>query len=79
MFNGMKVSRKTYRDKQNQATGPLVVAGLAFLMLCYNGYMILFEHKEVDWDVYIWLIMLPFLLIIWRIRENKLKKLEVEE
>ncbi len=73
----IKVSRKLYREKQNQATGPLVVAGLAFLMLCFNGYMIFFKHKEADWDTYIWLIMLPLLLITWRIRENKLKKLQV--
>ncbi len=74
----MKVSKKTYRDKQNHATGALVVAGIALLMVLFKSYQILVADKDADWDLALWIIMVPVLLITWRIRENKLNQLEVE-
>ena len=73
------VSKSTYRNKQNQATGPLAVSGLAFVMLVYNGYMIFFNHKEFGLDVIMWAVMLPLMLITWRVREHQLRKMEIGE
>ncbi len=77
--NPIKVSRKDYRDRQNQATGPLIVAVLAFAMLCYNGYLTFFEHKEPAWSDLIWLVVLLICVITWRIRERKLSELVIED
>lgn len=74
-----KVSRKRYREKQNHATGPLVVAVLAFLMIVFNGYQVLFANKEVGWDLVVWTVLFPILIITWAVRERNLKNLEVEE
>lgn len=76
-INSVQVSKKTYRDKQNQATGPLLVAVLAFAMLCYNAYMTFFEHKEPTWSDLAWLLVLVVCFITWRFRERKLKELEI--
>lgn len=75
----MKVSRKAYRDKQNQAMGPLVVAGLFFTLLCFRGYRVLFQGADFEWDILLWAIAIPILLVTWRVRERKLKEFEIEE
>lgn len=75
----MKVSKKTYRDKQNQAMGPLIVAGLFFTLFCFRAYRVLFQGADFEWDILLWAIAIPILLVTWRIRERKLKELEVDE
>ena len=75
----IRVSRKKYREKQNHAMGPLVVAVMAFLMVIFNGYQVLFSNKEVGWELALWMVLIPVMIVIWTVRERRLKNLEIEE
>lgn len=75
----MKVSVKEYRDRQNHATGALIVSIIAAVMVSIKAYGILFSDKEPAWTDLTWVLMLVVCAITWRTRENKLKQLQVDE
>ena len=73
----MKVSKKIYRDKQNQATGPLFIAIVFFALVLFKCYRILYHDASFEWSLWVWIAMVLANLIIWRVREVKLKKYEI--
>ncbi|MEQ8904835.1 hypothetical protein [Ekhidna sp.] len=75
----MKVSRQEYRNKQNQATGQLLVFLLALLMIGYKMYRYIFVNPELEWSVFVWVFIAIVTFIIWRRRESMLKTFEVDE
>ena len=75
----MRVSRKEYRNKQNQTTGQLLVFLLALLMIGYKMYRYIFVNPELEWSVFVWVFIAIVTFIIWRRRESMLKTFEVDE
>lgn len=75
----MKVSKKEYRDKQNQATGALLISVLALIMIVFHCYHVLVNGELFEWERWIgWLILFPAMFVIWRRRERELSELEVD-
>ncbi|WP_370089804.1 hypothetical protein [Ekhidna sp.] len=75
----MKISKKEYRDKQNQATGQLLVCILALIMSSVNLYKYFFQDEKLKWSVFVWVVIAIASFIVWRWREKRLKNFEVEE
>lgn len=75
----MKVSPKEYRDKQNQATGALLMSILAFIMIVFHSYQVLINGEPFEWERWIgWVIMFPGMFLVWRLKERELKDLTIE-
>ena len=74
-----KVSRKEYRDKQNQATGQLVVSILALLMICFSVFQYFVYDQPFKWSDLMWVIMMIVTFATWRWREKRLKTFVVDE
>lgn len=76
----MKVSKRIYKVKQNQATGALLVAILSLLILLFHAYKIFFKGEPFDLIEWIgWIVILPVMLLIWRRREKKFKELKIDD
>ena len=74
-----KVSKKEYRDKQNQATGQLVVSILALIMICFNVFQYFVYDQPFKWSDLMWVIMMIITFATWRWREKRLKTFVVDE
>ncbi|WP_424961897.1 hypothetical protein [Ekhidna sp.] len=75
----MKVSAKEYRDKQNQATGALLMSILALIMIVFHAYQVLINSEPFEWERWIgWGIMFPGMFLVWRLKERELKDLTIE-
>jgi hypothetical protein len=75
----MKVSKQAYRNKQNQATGQLLVSLLALVMLIFKCYHYFFESEPFVWSDFLWVVILVVTFLTWRWRERQLKTFEVDE
>ena len=76
----MKVSRKEYRDKQNQATGALFMSILALFIILFHTYQVLVNGEPFEWARWIgWVIMFPGMFLVWRLKEKELKGLSIED
>ncbi|WP_425392535.1 hypothetical protein [Ekhidna sp.] len=76
----MKISKKEYHDKQNQATGALIMSILALVMIVFHAYRVLVNGEPFEWERWIgWVIMFPGMFLGWRYRERILKKYSESE
>ena len=75
----MKVSRKEYRDKQNQATGALLMSILALIMILFHSYHVFINDQPFEWERWIgWAIMFSGMFLVWRLKERQLKDIEID-
>lgn len=81
----MKVTKKEYKEKQNQAAGMIVQAIIAVILAIiksfdlYQDYLEGIEPGWVDFlFLFAWLVLTVAALIIWRKRERELRELEVD-
>lgn len=83
IFDAMKVSKKAFKSKQNQATGMLIQMVIGILLVLFKSVILYRDYEgSLDWvDVVLvlaWVLVAIISYFNWRKLERENKNLEID-